>query len=131
VPVFALANAGVVVSADGLRDAVRSPVTWGVVVGLVIGKPLGVVLATTLAGRAGLDVSAVAPRRRLAGLGATAGIGFTVALFVTELAFTDESTRADAKLGVLAASLVAAALAWALLRRGGAQAEGVGLGVSP
>ena len=90
VPIFALANSGITISTDGLGDAVRSPITWGVLLGLLVGKPLGVVLATRLTVRAGLaDYPEGAAPRQLLGIGAAAGIGFTVAFFIAELAFTD------------------------------------------
>ena len=118
VPVFALANAGIAISARGIRDAAGSAITWGIIVGLVVGKPVGILLATRLAVGAGLaDPPAGADRRQLAGVGASAGIGFTVALFITELAFTDAQQRNDAKLAVVVASLFAAALSMVLLTR--------------
>ena len=120
VPIFALANSGIELSADGFGDALRSPVTWGVFVGLVAGKPLGVVLATRGAIRAGIaDRPDGATRQQLLGIGTAAGIGFTVALFITELAFTDPTDQANAKLAILMASLVSAAAAIAILTVGG------------
>jgi NhaA family Na+:H+ antiporter len=116
VPVFALANSGIEISADGLRDATRSPITWGIFLGLVVGKPLGVVVATRLAVRAGLaDTPDDVRPSQIVGIGAAAGIGFTVALFITDLAFTDPADRADAKLAILVASASAALLASILL----------------
>lgn len=118
VPLFALANIGVEISAAGLGEAVRSPITWAIVAGLVVGKPLGVVAATALAVRSGVADRPDGMRRsHLLGAGAAAGIGFTVALFITELALPGEAQRTDAKLGIVAASLVAAALAVGVLRR--------------
>ena len=116
VPLFALANIGIELSLDGLRSAVRSPITWGVLVGLLVGKPLGIVTATRLTIRARLaDVPAGTAPGQLLGVGFTAGIGFTVALFITELALSDPADQADAKLGILAASVLAAAVALLLL----------------
>jgi NhaA family Na+:H+ antiporter len=109
VPIFALANSGIIVSIDSVHDATRSPITWGVLAGLVIGKPIGVVIATRVAVGAGIaNAPAEASRRHMAGIGAAAGIGFTVSLFITELAFDDPGDRADAKLAILAASVLAA-----------------------
>ncbi len=120
VPVFALANSGIEISAEGLRDALGATVTWGIIVGLVVGKPLGVLIATKVAVRSGVaDRPAGSTPARLLGLGTAAGIGFTVALFITELAFRDEAQREQAKLAILVASALAAALAAALLRFGG------------
>ncbi|HZX56069.1 MAG TPA: Na+/H+ antiporter NhaA [Ilumatobacteraceae bacterium] len=116
VPIFALANIGIEISADGLRDAAKSAVTWGVFFGLVIGKPLGVFVASRTTVRMGAaDMPAESTSRQLIGIGTAAGIGFTVAIFVTELAFNDPARQNDAKLAILAASLVAAAVAGIIL----------------
>jgi Na+:H+ antiporter, NhaA family len=124
VPAFALANSGIVITDDGLRSAATSAVVWGIVVGLVVGKPLGVLLASRLAVRTGLaDPPIGTTARQTIGVGACAGIGFTVALFIAELAFDDPAMRAEAKLAVLIASLVAASAATVLLRWGSAGAK--------
>lgn len=120
VPVFALANAGIVISRDELDDALTSKITWGIVAGLVVGKPLGILLARHLAIRSGFGSAPDGtPRQQLVGVGTAAGIGFTVALFITELAFTDPAQQADGKLAVLVASLIAAILSIVLLCVGG------------
>jgi Na+:H+ antiporter, NhaA family len=134
IPMFALANSGIAISVDGLGDAVRSPITWGVLLGLLVGKPLGVVLATRVTVRAGLahDPEGAAPRQ-IVGIGAAAGIGFTVALFITELAFTDPVDQSNAKLAILVASVLAAAGSSAILTPGPRAAEAdidVGAGAS-
>ncbi len=117
VPVFALANSGIEISADGLGDAVGSPITWGVFLGLLVGKPLGVVLATRATVRAGrADLPEGAVPRQIVGVGAAAGIGFTVALFIAELALTDPVDQSNAVLAILAASIVAAAGSTVILR---------------
>ena len=117
VPVFAVANAGIEVSTDGLCHAVRSPITWGIVVGLVVGKPIGIDIARRLATRAGLAATVPGTTARVdVGLGAAAGIGFTVALFIAELAFDDATHQRDAKLGILVASVIAAGLSLLVLR---------------
>jgi Na+:H+ antiporter, NhaA family len=117
-PLFALANAGVVLDGAGLSAAWGSRVAWGVAVGLLVGKQAGVVGASLVALRLGLgtlphDMTA----RHLWGLGALAGIGFTVALFVTDLAYGSVSAIGvdPAKLAILAASLVAGLLGAAVL----------------
>jgi NhaA family Na+:H+ antiporter len=116
VPIFALANSGIEISADGLRAAFTSAITWAIIAGLVLGKPVGVLIATAAAVRSGAaDAPADATRRQLVGVGAAAGIGYTVALFITDLAFADDARRTDAKLGILAGSLAAAAISYALL----------------
>ncbi len=111
VPVFALANAGIRVPADQLGDAFTSPVTWGVILGLVVGKTVGISVFTLLAValRVGALPTGVTPRYVL-GAGALGGIGFTVSLFVTELAFGEEEVGTAARLGVLVASLTAAVI---------------------
>ena len=117
VPIFALANAGVDLSGDRLGDAFTSRVTLGVVLGLVAGKTIGIWGVSAVAVRLGV---ARLPRgvdlHHVLGAGAVAGIGFTVALFVTELAFDGDRLRDEAKLGILAASVAAGLLGWFLLR---------------
>jgi len=121
VPLFALANAGVDLSARALSDAAGSPVALGVLLGLVIGKPLGITLATWGAVRGGLGrLPNGAGWRDVLGLGTVAGIGFTVSLLVTDLAFGGSSLLEAAKAGILAASVLAGALGALVLgwRRG-------------
>jgi len=120
VPVFALANAGVALNGASLSRALVSPVFWGVVAGLVVGKFVGVCAGSWVAlrsGRGSLPGNLV--WGQLAGGAALAGIGFTVCLFIADLAFADPLLRDDAKIGILAGSLLAAgagrlvfALAW-------------------
>jgi Na+/H+ antiporter NhaA len=116
VPLFALANAGVTVSADFLGRAYTSPVTLGILVGYVAGKPIGVFgcswLVTWLSrGRLRPLVGWAA----VAGGGAIAGIGFTVALLIATLAF-DGAQLEEAKVGILSAALCAAAVTWVVVR---------------
>jgi NhaA family Na+:H+ antiporter len=117
VPLFAFANSGVDVSLGGLQRAATSPIAWGIAVGLVIGKPLGIMLATKIAVRLRVVDSPVGVTSRdLVGAGSAAGIGFTVAIFITELALVNPTDQSDAKLAILAASVVSAATSIALLR---------------
>jgi NhaA family Na+:H+ antiporter len=117
VPLFAFANSGVDVSLGGLQRAATSPIAWGIAVGLVIGKPLGIMLATKIAVRLRVVDSPVGVTSRdLVGAGSAAGIGFTVAIFITELALVNPTDQSDAKLAILAASAVSAATSIALLR---------------
>lgn len=117
VPLFALANAGIVISIDGLNDALRSKLAWGIFVGLLVGKPLGILLATYASVGTGAAQLPVNTRKtQLLGIGTAAGIGFTVAMFITELAITDPVQQDTAKLAVLAASVAAAAISGTLLR---------------
>jgi Na+/H+ antiporter NhaA len=132
VPLFALANAGVAIDAEILREALTSSIAIGVVVGLVGGKLIGVGLVTLAAVRAGLGTL---PRGvgRLDVLGGAAltGIGFTVSLFIAELAFTSPELRDQAKIGVLTASTVAALLGWAIFRVSAARARTQGRVTGP
>lgn len=117
VPVFALANAGIEVSWDALGNALESKLAWGIFVGLVVGKPLGILAMTFLSTRAGLaDMPAGAQPRKLLGVGTTAGIGFTVAIFITDLALTDPTQQETAKLAILVASLAALVISILILR---------------
>lgn len=119
VPLFALANAGVrfIGTESGIGEQITSPVALGVAVGLMVGKPLGVTAATWLGVRLNLGVL---PRRTnmktIFGLGALAGIGFTVSLFVTELAFTHELLADEAKLGIFLGSGVAGVVGYMILK---------------
>src|SRR4051812_45523547 len=119
VPLFALANAGIVVTAGALGDAIGSRVTWAVGTGLVVGKFIGVAGATVLAVRVGAGrLPGGMAKREVFGAGAVAGLGFTGSLFVADLSF-GESARLlnDAKIGVLLASVVAGAVTAAVLLR--------------
>lgn len=116
-PIFALANAGVHLDATTIAEAARSPLTWGVVAGLVAGKLIGITGATALMRRTGLG--RLAPGltlRRVAGGAALSGIGFTISLFIVELAIDDPHSADLARVGVLAASVLAFALGWAIFR---------------
>ena len=118
VPLFALANAGVPISFGALGDAATSPIAHGVVLGLVVGKLLGVTAFTWLAVRVGIGVLPPGVTwRGILGVGALAGIGFTVSVFVTGLAFDDPVLQDLAKIAILAASTVAALLGTVILRR--------------
>jgi Na+:H+ antiporter, NhaA family len=109
-PIFALANAGVPLSMGALRDP--SDVLLGVTAGLVVGKLVGVVSFSWLAVRLGLGRLPPGTRwAHIVGLGALAGIGFTVSLFVAGLALEPGAVQDDAKMGILIASAIAAALA--------------------
>jgi Na+:H+ antiporter, NhaA family len=119
-PVFALANAGVNLRGGVLGEALDSTVALGIGAGLVIGKPVGILLACFLAIRLGLGRL---PERTswpmLAGLGAVAGIGFTVSIFIAGLSFPgEELLTEDAKVGILGASVTAAVLGVLLLLLG-------------
>jgi len=118
-PIFALVNAGVALSGEFVRQAFTSPVTLGVMCGLIVGKAAGVSALSWLAVRLGW---AALPQgvswRNVFGAGLLGGVGFTVALFITGLAFTDKLLIEEAKVGVLAASLIAAVAGYLFLRLG-------------
>ncbi|MFA7296596.1 MAG: Na+/H+ antiporter NhaA [Dehalococcoidia bacterium] len=127
VPLFALANAGVDLRGGALTEAAASPIAWGVVAGLVLGKPVGIVVATWLALRLGAAFPAGVGWRGVLSVGVLAGIGFTVAIFVADLAYADEARLTGAKVGIFAASLVSGVVGYLLLRFVGvevAQPEG-------
>jgi Na+/H+ antiporter NhaA len=117
VPLFVLANAGVVLDAETLAAAARSPITVGIVTGLTLGKLIGVTSGTWVALRTGLgQVPDTLRWGQLIGGAALTGIGFTVALFVTDLALDDPTLQNQAKIGILTGSLLAALLGWAIFR---------------
>ncbi|MFC6081136.1 Na+/H+ antiporter NhaA [Sphaerisporangium aureirubrum] len=117
VPIFALANAGVRLDGESLRHAVSSPVTWGIVLGLVLGKLVGISLGTWIPLRLnwGILPGNLVWGQMLGGA-AVSGIGFTVSLFIVDLAFTDPAIRSDAKIGIITGSLIAAFLGWLVFR---------------
>ncbi|MDQ4119345.1 MAG: Na+/H+ antiporter NhaA [Actinomycetota bacterium] len=120
VPLFVLANAGVVLDGQTLSAAFTSVLTWGIVLGLVVGKPIGVAAGTWIALRTGLGrVPDTLRWGQLLGGSALSGIGFTVALFVTELALDDELLIAEAKIGILTGSVLAAISGWLVFRLAG------------
>jgi Na+/H+ antiporter NhaA len=112
VPLFALANAGIHVDSGLLSDAVSSPITLGIVVGYVVGKPLGILGATWLASRPRLGGLRRALSWPALTAGATvAGIGFTVSLLISSIAFSGRDLD-EAKIGVLATAILATATTW-------------------
>ena len=115
VPVFALANAGVPLSGETLADAAASPITWGIMLGLVVGKVAGITLFTWAATRFGFELPAGMNWTQFVGMSFAAGIGFTVSIFISGLAFDDRGITDLAKIGILAASAVAAIGALSLL----------------
>ena len=117
VPLFAFTNTGVVITMDSINDALSSPIAWGIFAGLVIGKPIGVLASVFIArkinlgqypqGARGFDVLAT---------GSAAGIGFTVAIFIANLAFSEPATQDLAIFAVIIASLVSAVLSVLLFK---------------
>lgn len=118
-PLFALANAGVEVIGDP-KEMLLTPVTMGVVLGLVIGKPVGIFLFSWVAVKLGWCLLPVGARwKHILAVGCLAGIGFTMSLFITGLAFSDRTLTNEAKLGILAGSLIAVVLGGAALQLAG------------
>jgi Na+:H+ antiporter, NhaA family len=116
-PLFALASAGVVLSTEQLKLAILSPLALGIFLGLVVGKAAGIALFSFVAVRSkiaamteGLTWSGIV------GVGILAGVGFTVALFISGLSFEDETLIATSKVAVIAASLAAGFIGFAYLR---------------
>ncbi len=117
IPLFALANAGVELPAD-IGGALTSSVTLGVGLGLLLGKPLGILLISWLLVKLGwAQLGAFVTWRHMVGAAFLAGIGFTMSLFINELAFRDPLFRQEAKLGILIASLLAGTIGYLLLSR--------------
>ena len=116
VPLFALANAGVHVTGDTAEAAINSPISQGVLLGLVLGKPLGIFFFTWIAVRLRLcELPSGSTWPQVLSVGMLAGIGFTVALLITELGFDNDLLIDEAKLGVLTASLAAGIIGFVLL----------------
>jgi NhaA family Na+:H+ antiporter len=117
IPAFALANAGLVITGESIADALASAVTYGIVLGLLLGKFAGILLATWLAVQLGISSL---PRgvtwTQVAGVSLIAGIGFTVSLFVTGLAYDDPALVDEARAGVFVASIMAGAAGFLYLR---------------
>lgn len=120
VPLFALANAGVRFAdfENGVMDALTSPITLGVGLGLLVGKLAGISVATWFAVRLGVGkLPTQTGWSQIVGLAALAGIGFTVSMFVTELAFETETLADSAKVGIFIGSGIAGIFGYTLLRR--------------
>ena len=117
VPVFVLANAGIVLGGDAVRAAASSSITWGVATGLVLGKTVGIVAASGVCLALGLSrLPDGSSFRQLAGVAALAGLGFTVSLFIADRSFTTAALD-EAKIGILAGSVVAGVLGTGVLAR--------------
>ena len=116
-PLFAFANAGVTLNADMLAT-LSWPVVLGVLLGLIVGKVLGVTLASLASVRFGIaSLPDQVSWSQMRGVSWLAGIGFTMSLFIANLAFGSGPLLDSAKLGILAASFIAGVTGWLLLRR--------------
>ena len=117
VPIFAFANTGVEITAETLSQVWETPVAWGIFLGLVIGKPVGIFLSVFAASKAkACDIPTGANKRSLVATGSAAGIGFTVAIFIAQLAFDEPSLQDIAVLAVIAASLESGLLSLVLFK---------------
>ena len=117
VPIFAIANAGIEISTASLRDAAGARLVWGIGLGLLVGKPLGIMVATYMVVRLGAgSLPEDTTWRNIAAVAIVAGVGFTVSLFVSELAF-EGSDVDNAKIAVLAASIAAGTIGLLAARR--------------
>jgi NhaA family Na+:H+ antiporter len=116
-PLFALANAGVTFSGSAMRGLFFSRIAWGIVLGLVIGKPLGIVGCSMLAVKTGVArLPSGVSWLLMTAVGILAGIGFTVSIFISGLAFADPTHLMEAKTAVLAATVVAGIAGYFALR---------------
>ncbi|ABA89695.1 sodium/proton antiporter family protein [Syntrophotalea carbinolica DSM 2380] len=122
IPIFALANAGLVLQLGNLVTAVTHPVTLGVALGLLLGKPLGILFFSWISVRVGL---CALPRGTswmdVFGVGILGGIGFTMSLFISNLAFMNIVMSNNAKLGIFIASMLAGAAGFTVLSRASAR----------
>ncbi len=116
IPIFALANSGVALSGDLIHDAATGSVSLGVLGGLVVGKPLGIMLACFIAVKLRIaELPSNTGYQHMVGIGLLGGVGFTVSLFITGLAFDDPILIDEGKIGILAASFTAGLLGFLYL----------------
>lgn len=109
IPLFAFANTGVIITNQSITNAINSPIAWGIFAGLVLGKPIGVLAAVIFARKVRLGhYPQDAKNIDLLATGSAAGIGFTVAIFIANLAFSDPATQDLAVFSVIVASIVSA-----------------------
>ena len=109
IPLFALANAGLSMAGLEPSEAVGHPVTLGICIGLALGKPLGISLFALLTAKwMKVDLPAGVTPRHIIGAGCLGGIGFTMALFISGLSFSDPHLIEFSKLGIIVASLISA-----------------------
>jgi NhaA family Na+:H+ antiporter len=117
VPLFAFANTGVVITSNSITDAISSPIAWGIFLGLVVGKPVGILLSVVIAKKIDLAQYPIGSKKvDLFATGSAAGIGFTVAIFIANLAFKDPLVQDLAVISVITASIVSALLSFILFK---------------
>ncbi len=127
IPIFALANAAIPLDADSISKAAESPIAWGIGAGLILGKLIGVAGSVILAEMLGIGALPKGTQRaHIVGAGLLAGIGFTMSIFISELAFVwDGELVEQAKMGILAASLIAGISGYIWLRWFTPQSEAI------
>ena len=119
IPIFAFANSGVVLSANAVNAAISSPIAWGIVLGLAAGKPLGIFLSSRFVEKIKVaELPIGSTNKSLIATGGTAGIGFTVAIFISKLAFDDVPTQDLAVTAVIVGSILSGLLSVILFRLG-------------
>ncbi len=124
-PLFALSNAGVKLEGD-FFEALTHPVTLGIVLGLVIGKQVGVTLFSWVAVRFGFAALPYGVTwLQFYGVALLGGIGFTMSLFITNLAFTSDLLTTEAKIGILLGSAISGIIGYLVLFRAGRDLTGV------
>jgi NhaA family Na+:H+ antiporter len=117
VPLFAFANTGVVITVESIKAASQSLIAWGICFGLVIGKPLGILFSSIAAKSMKLiEIPHDVKKSSLLATGSAAGIGFTVAIFIANLAFSDPAVQDIAVIAVIFGSVVSAAISVALFK---------------
>ena len=123
-PIFALANAGVIFTGDAMLKMFQHPISLGVFLGLLVGKVGGITLFSWVAYKLKLaDLPTGTTWPQLIGAGLLAGIGFTMSLFITALAFKDTAMQDLAKMGILFASLIAGVAGYLIIRNTNTEAE--------
>jgi NhaA family Na+:H+ antiporter len=116
IPIFAFANSGVRLTSASIDSAFKSPIAWGIILGLAAGKPAGIYLSSKLAERTKVVELPEHNSRSLIATGSTAGIGFTVAIFIAKLAFTDAAIQDLAVTAVIVGSIISALISVLLFR---------------
>lgn len=117
VPLFAFANTGVAISVETLNLASTSLIAWGIFFGLVVGKPVGILFSTVLANKLKVaDMPVGSNKLMITAAGSAAGIGFTVAIFIAQIAFDDRQTQDIAVIAVIVASVISALLSWVMFK---------------
>jgi NhaA family Na+:H+ antiporter len=117
VPLFAFANTGVEISNNSISSALKSPIAWGIFAGLVVGKPLGILLTVVIAKKIEFAQYPIGSKKLdLFATGSAAGIGFTVAIFIANLAFKDPLIQDIAVISIIMASIASALISLLLFK---------------